>query len=49
MEEVGNAEVGLVSRSEYHDPVVARLLITTVCMPDAVPGGRGRGEVIGVR
>jgi hypothetical protein len=37
MEEVGNAEVGLASRSEYHEAVVARLLTTTVCVPDAVP------------
>jgi hypothetical protein len=37
IEEVGNAEVGLVSRSEYHEPVVATLLTTTVCIPGAVP------------
>jgi hypothetical protein len=36
-EEVGRVEVGLASRSEYHDPALARLLTTTVCTPATVP------------
>ena len=36
-EEVGSDAVGLDSRSEYHEPVEATLLITTVCTPETVP------------
>jgi hypothetical protein len=34
---VESAAVGLDSRSEYHDPVVAGFVITTVWTPAAVP------------
>jgi hypothetical protein len=37
MDDVGRAAVGLLSRLEYHDPVLARLLTTTVWVPVAVP------------
>jgi hypothetical protein len=36
-DDVGRVAVELDSRSEYHDPVVATLLITTLCTPPAVP------------
>jgi len=36
-EEVDRVAVGLDSRSEYHAPVSARPLITTVCVPATVP------------
>jgi hypothetical protein len=37
MADVGNEAVGLLSILEYHDPVLARLLTTTVWVPVAVP------------
>ena len=37
MDEEGRVAVGLVSRSEYHAPVVARLLTTTAWSPATVP------------
>lgn len=37
MDDVGRAAVGLLSRLEYHAPVLARLLTTTVWVPVAVP------------
>jgi hypothetical protein len=37
MEEDGRVAVGLVSRLEYHAPVVARLLTTTTWSPATVP------------
>lgn len=37
MEDAGRLAVGLLSRLEYHDPVLARLLTTTVWVPVAVP------------
>jgi hypothetical protein len=36
-DEVGNVAVALDSKSEYQDPVVARLLTTTVWVPETVP------------
>ena len=37
MDDVGREAVGLLSRLEYHAPVVARLLTTTVWVPVTVP------------
>jgi hypothetical protein len=37
MDEVGRVAVELVSRLEYHAPVVARLFTTTVWEPATVP------------
>ena len=37
MDEEGRVAVGLVSRPEYHAPVVARLLTTTTWSPETVP------------
>lgn len=36
-DDVGKIAVGLDSRSEYQDPVVARLFTTTVWVPETVP------------
>jgi hypothetical protein len=36
-DEVGSIAVALDSKSEYHDPIVARLFTTTVCVPETVP------------
>ena len=37
MDDVGNGAVGLLSILEYHDPVLARALTTTVWVPVVVP------------
>ena len=37
MADVARTVVGSDSISEYQDPVVARLLMTTVCAPEVVP------------
>jgi hypothetical protein len=37
MDDVGRVALELVSRLEYHAPVVAKLFTTTVCEPEAVP------------
>ena len=36
-DDVGRVAVALVARSEYHDPVLAKLLTTTVWLPATVP------------
>jgi hypothetical protein len=37
IEDAGNVAVGVDSSSEYQEAVAARLLISTVCVPEAVP------------